>query len=111
MRKMTRREAFSGFLDLFAERIRAESPAKRDKPEFDWVWVGRLADLSPGTMRSVGLGGEVYTLRSNEEGVWLEGADLRRVALRAEAGGNILANLNQSWPSGRLLSHLTGEAN
>ena len=73
-----------------------------------WV-VGRLVDFVPGAERKLTVGTRTLTIHSCGDGIWAERDDGKRVAMRAEARGIIVAEIENYWPQNRMLSHLTGE--
>ena len=79
------------------------------EPSVSELVVGRLVDFVPGVERQFTVGIGTLTVHSCGDGIWAERNDGRRVAMRAEARGVIVAELENDWPPNRMLSHLTGE--
>ena len=123
MSHLSRRDFFFRFghtltdqIDLSAVQTlipRSSNPNPKAK-EPEWIAVGKISDMRPGTNISIVVTGETLILRADGEGVWLTTEKpvekKRRLAIRLGPGGIILANLDLEWPKNRILSHSSGES-
>lgn len=118
MSLLSRRDFFVRFGHSLKDQVdlttveKLVSNSSKSKPignEPEWLVVGKISEMKPGTSISVSLHGLSLVLRADAEGVWLSTETQRRLAIRLGPGGVILANPGLDWPRNRILSHASGE--
>ncbi len=74
-----------------------------------WNTVGVIAELPPGTQKSIDLLGENILLCSDYQGIWAFNSKKEKLGLRFERPNLIQLNQTMIWPKNRILSHITNE--
>lgn len=122
MRKnLSRREFFQHLTHDLSEKVNTTTvkmassivsvPAsQKQKPQPEWIAIAKQSEMRPGVKKKVTLENLSLTLHSSGEGIWLEQDNCKRIALRIDSPGVIVANSKIEWPVYRVLSHMTGEA-
>lgn len=68
-----------------------------------------MAQCEPGKTLEAEAHGSHLKIISDSNGVWAEKDSGERIAIQASPRGHLLANVEQSWPKTRILSHATYE--
>jgi hypothetical protein len=118
VRSLSRRDFFKHFSDGIKDQVDLGSTkdivsavfvSEAKTAEAQWFNIGRVAQMTPGAMVKSIAGQIPIILFSDQVGVRAEASDGRCIALRAEPNGALMADPTQTWPAGRVLSHLSNQ--